>query len=124
MFGKIREFVKPLFGKSDNMPAQPASTIRRVGEDDYQQGKQQGRNAPRKPDEPDDFFQDKTVFSLAAIRAGLMEGAGSISEDDLARGAGLLDRLAMCGVRGVPVADGQGLIAALEEAEKKLKEGR
>lgn len=123
MFSKIGEFIKPFFSKGDNMPAQAPGATRRVGGDDAKGQEKHEKGGTKKSGIADDFAQDRTVFSLAAIRAGLMEGAGSISDEDLNRAVALLDRLAKQGIRGVPVSDGQGLIAALAEAESHLMRG-
>lgn len=121
MFGKISDFFKPLFSKSDTMPSSAIPSLRRAGDDERKDRPKSRQDRHATAHEPDVFAADVTVFSLPAIRAGLMEGAGSISDTDLTRALGLIDALSRAGVRGVPVAEGQGLIDALEKASTLLR---
>ena len=121
MFEKIGDILGLRPTKGDTLSAHPATSARKVGADDDARGQNRDEKQDRKaPPAEDDFAPDRTVFSLAAIRAGLMEGAGSLTEAELAEAAGLFDLLTRHGIRGVPVSEGQGLIAALREAARML----
>lgn len=120
MFGKISDFFRPLFTKGDTMPAGSAYPVRRTGEDERQRREKHPKAGPAPQAQDDDFSPDVTILSLPAIRAGLMEGAGSITDEDLARALDLINALARNGIHSVPVAEGQGLIDALAKVHGGL----
>lgn len=129
MFGKIGEFIKPFFVKSDNLPTHAPGAVGKVGSDERQPSGQQGQGYKKKAGQEssaasDDFAEDRTVLSLSAVRAALMEGAGSISEEDIRSLVTMLDRLAKRGVKGIPVAGGEQITDAVRHAARILEEER
>ena len=76
----------------------------------------------KEQDEAGDFAQDRTVLSLAAVRASLMEGVGHLSDDEIAGLILMLDRLAKQGMRAIPVEAGESAAAAIRRAHKVLED--